>query len=80
MIREIIGSQKNKDQLPDFFRSNGEVINDYLEIASGFNNFFSQIGPNLASEIGDSESSYESFLFEPNPVNFEFSRISEIDI
>ena len=80
VIREIIGSQKNKDQLPDFFRSNGEVINDYLEIASGFNNFFSQIGPNLASEIGDSESSYESFLFEPNPVNFEFSRISEIDI
>ena len=41
---------------------------------------FSQIGPKLASEIGISNVSFETFLPMSNPVNFEFSRISEIDI
>ena len=80
VIREIIGSKKQKDQLPDFFRSDGRIISDYLEIANGFNNFFSQVGPNLASEIGVSELHYESYLGRSNPISFEFSRISEIDI
>ena len=35
-------------QLPDFFRNNGEVINDYLEIADGSSHFsLSQIVPKL---------------------------------
>ena len=51
-----------------------------MEIANGFNNFFSQVGPNLASEIEQSDVSYDSFLSDNNPVNFNFSRISETDI
>ena len=69
-----------KDKLPDFFKENNQIIRDYLEIANGFNDFFSQIGPKLASEIGISNVSFETFLPMSNPVNFEFSRISEIDI
>ena len=33
VIREIIGTKKEKGQLPDFFRENGNRITDYLEIA-----------------------------------------------
>ena len=55
LIREIIGSKKNKNLLPDFFKENGQIITDYLEIANGFNNFFSQVGPKRASEIGPSD-------------------------
>ena len=51
-----------------------------MAIANGFNEFFSQVGPNLASEIGDSNVSFESFLSERNPTDFSFSRISETDI
>ena len=80
VIREIIGTKKEKAQFPDFFRENGNIISDYLEIANGFNNFFSQVGPNLASEIELSDVSYDSFLSDNNPVNFNFSRISETDI
>ena len=80
LIREIIGSKKDKHQLPDLFKDNGQIITDYLEIANGFNQFFSQVGPNLASEIEPSEVSFDTFLLENNPVNFEFSRISEVDI
>ena len=80
VIREIIGTKKEKSQLPDFFRENGNIITDYLEIANGFNTFFSQVGPKLASEIEPSDVSYDSFLLDENPVNFSFSRISETDI
>ena len=80
VIREIIGSNKVKNQIPDFFKENNQIIRDYLDIANGFNDFFSQVGPKLASEIGISNVSFETFLKESNPVNFEFSRISETDI
>ena len=55
LIREIIGTQKDKNQLPDFFKDNGQIITDNFEIANGFNKFFAQIGPNLASEVGQSD-------------------------
>ena len=49
VIREIIGTKKEKSHLPDFFRENGNIITDYLEIANGCNTFCSQVGPRLAS-------------------------------
>ena len=80
MIREIIGTKKDKNKLPYFFKDNGPIITDNLEIANGFHKFFAQIVPNLASEVGQSDVSFESILFDENPLNFEFSRISEVDI
>ena len=80
VIREIIGSKKERSQIPDFFRDNNQLVKDNLDIANGFNNFFSQVGPKLASEIGLSDVSFDSFLSESNPLNFEFHRISETDI
>ena len=77
VIKEIIGSNKMKNQIPDIFKENDQIIKEYLEIANGFNNFFSQVGPTLASEIENANTSFEDFLSESNPVNFEFSRISE---
>ena len=80
VIREIIGSKKEKDQLPDFFRDNNDIITNYMDIANGFNNFFSQVGPKLASDIEQSDIPFDSFLSDDNPVDFKFSRISETDI
>ena len=80
LIREIIGSNKEKSQLPDFFRDNGQLIKDNINIANGFNEFFSQVGPKLASDIGQSDVSFDSFLSDSNPIDFEFHKISETDI
>ena len=80
VIRKVIGSNKQKDQLPNFFKQNGQLIYDTMEIANGFNNFFAGIGPKLASDIEPSDINFESFLGNPNPTSFEFSKISEIDI
>ena len=80
VIREIIGSKKDKAQLPEFFKDNDNVITEYLDIANGFNNFFSTVGPKLASNIEESDVQFDSFLSESNPVSFNFSKISETDI
>ena len=80
LIKEVIGSSKQKDQLPNFFQKNGQIINDTLEIANGFNTFFAGIGPKLASEIDHSDTNFDVFLNGRNPNSFNFSRISEMDI
>ena len=80
VIREVIGTKKQKDQIPEFFKENGQFINDYLEIANGFNTFFSQIGPKLASDIPASDTCFKDFLHDRNDNEFKFSKISEIDI
>ena len=80
LIRDIVGSNKSKEQLPTYFQQNGKNVSDYLEIANGFNTFFSDIGPKLASEIGATNKSFQTFMPEGNPNSFKFSRISEIDI
>ena len=72
MIREIIGTKKDKNQLPDFFKDNGQIIKDNLEIANGFNKFFAQIGPNLASEVGQSDVPFESFLSDKKKLILNF--------
>ena len=77
VIRDIIGAKSEKSQIPDYFRTDNNIATDNLDIANGFNNFFSQIGPNLASEIPESESTYEESLRDSNPVSFNFSKISE---
>ena len=79
-IREVIGCNNQKSQLPDFFRCNGEILRDYLEIANGFNDFYSEVGPKLASEIENTNLTFDSYLTDRNEINFEFSRISEIVI
>ena len=60
--------------------NNGQFINDYLEIANGFNTFFSQVGPKLASGIPQSDTYFKDYLPNSNTETFVFSRISEIDI
>ena len=46
VIREVIGSNKQKDQIPNFFRQNDQVISEILEIANGFNTFLLELGQN----------------------------------
>ena len=80
VIKEILGMKKCKDQIPDFFRENGNIVKDYLEISNGFNNFFSSVGKNLADKIPNTNVDFETFLSDRNDTNFEFSKISEVDI
>ena len=80
VIKELLGMKKHKDQIPNFFRENENVINDYLDISNGFNTFFSQIGPKLAADIPAPNCCFKTFLSDRNESDFKFSKISETDI
>ena len=61
LIREVIGTNRQKDQIPNFFRCNGQILTDYLEITNGFNTFFSQVGPKLATNIPPSDANFNDY-------------------
>ena len=73
-INDVLHKSYNKQEFPDKFKLNGSILTDHGEIASQFNNYFTNIGPTLASKIGQHGntshlSSQENFpcslFFEP---------------
>ena len=50
-INELIGRGKQKAYIPDFFMKGNNKITGNDKIAENFNNFFTEIGPDLANKI-----------------------------
>ena len=80
LIRDVIGAQtKNRENLPNFFKQNNDILSDPSDIANGFNDFFAGIGPQLAQEIQPTTKSYRSYLKSCDSV-FKFTSVSEATI
>ena len=78
LIRDVIGSRaKKRENLPNFFRENNEILSNPLDIANGFNDFFAGIGPNLAEAIQPSSRSFRSYMDQCDSI-FKFSSISQV--
>ena len=78
LIREVIGSKKTqKDSLPDYFIENNSILCDPPSIANGFDDFFVNIGPELASKIPDSSKHFLDYLGPSNDDSFIFSYVSQ---
>ena len=75
-IREVIGKKKHRENIPAFFKQNGNTITGALEIAEGFNSFFAGIGPELADSITPSNINFDSFLSPGIDEEFIFKRIT----
>lgn len=71
-INILFGRASKKSTLPDSFIINDVSVSDNLTIANCFNKFFTQIGENLANEIGDSVHSFSSYLKNKISHNFSF--------
>ena len=50
LINEIINKKKSRSELPSNFLKEDNLISDPLEIANYFNEYFVNIGPNLAKK------------------------------
>ena len=74
MINKVLGRTHNKSSNP--FLSNQKILSGALEIAEGFNNFFADIGPNLAKKIQNSKFSFADFLPAEVPHNFTFQNVT----
>ena len=55
--------------IPETFVSQGKVLSEDVEISEDFNNFFSNIGPNLAKKIPSSKNKFSDYLSEETKEN-----------
>ena len=62
--------------IPDFFKSNGSLINGTKNICEGFNDFFVEIGPKLAQKIQKSQTDYSNFLGTAKNYNLKFNKVT----
>ena len=51
ILNEVINKHKNKPTYPEYFIKNNKRISKKDDIANGFNNFFTNVGSNLAKHI-----------------------------
>ena len=77
LIREVSCTKvRQRDKIPDFFRHQGRILCDPIDIANEFNKYFTEIGPNLAEKIPKSTKSFSDFLGSRNESDFQFSELS----
>ena len=69
--------KSKKDEIRELEKDNKNII-DSKEIADCFNDYFTNIGPNLASKINNIPISPTSYLKNRVETDFEFNPISEI--
>ena len=78
LVREVSCTRKGQArQLPEYFRYQGNTIRSPQEIANNFNQFFTEIGPQLADKIPKSKKHLKDFLSTPSPLDFQFTELSE---
>ena len=77
-ISEVLNKKPLKNNFPKLFNINNEQVNDKRTIADKFNEFFVNIGPNLASRISPNPTkSYRNYLRNPTSLTFSFKQINE---
>ena len=80
-IKEIINNSSSQPSLPDYFQEDGTRISNCNDIANRFNNYFVNIGPNLAKKISKPANlSFKKFLKSPSSHLFKFDPVEHSDI
>jgi len=76
-IKEIMNKNQNVKGTPKYFLLRGFQISDHKSIANEFNNFFVNIGPNLASNITTVQNkTFKDYLRPRSSKEFKFQRVN----
>lgn len=75
-IKTALGTKKDKTTMPEAFVENDQIIKGDLNIANGFNTFFSEIGPKLSRKIEEPNKSFKDYLKNRVQNDFVFEHIS----
>ena len=82
-LNELLNKKRKNRELPrEFFESNSSnTIQDPLEIANKFNEYFVNVGPKLAEKIRtDSDASYHNYLSNKNQNSMFLEPTTEVEI
>ena len=82
VLNTIINKQFNAPEYPTYFVSNNAQISENKAIANGFNNYFTNVGFNLAKKISspDKDVSIYDFLWEGCNGSMFLSPVDEQEI
>ena len=61
ILNNIINKRTKPQPKPHYFTQNNAKICGKENIANGFNDFFTNVGPNLAAKIGQSDKHFKDF-------------------
>ena len=77
-IKKVIDPSSKDNEYPEEFLINNQNINNPELIANKFNNYFINIGPDLARKIpAIQNASFEDYLTPTNELNFQFNSVDE---
>jgi hypothetical protein len=77
-INEVLHRTANKSHLPNYFKINDEFVTNPKQIADKFNDFFVNLGPNLAKNIDVKDKpTFDSYLKNKPATKFHFNTITE---
>jgi hypothetical protein len=80
-IKDIINKNSRSKQYPDYFIDNGTKTTDPAQIAKNFNNFFINIGPDLATSINTPPNKhFTDYLTNPCAHSFCFKNVNKDEI
>ena len=80
MINNVLNKRSKKPPGSDSFLVNGTTVDDPRHIAEHFNDFFTNIGPNLASKIPDSRLNPTDFIEGDYPNSLFITPITKSEL
>ena len=80
LINEVINKRKTKTMLPKTFNQEGIEISDPVEIAEHFNDYFVNVGPNLAKNIEQPDINFKSFMSRNHEESFFLLPVTEDEV
>ena len=80
-LKDILNKKKRKSKFPAYFLCKNKHVSGAQNIANKFNEYFTNIGPDLASSIDTSNKApFDSYLNTPCPNSFLFQYTDPADI
>ena len=77
-IKSLLNRVRVKSEFPEYFMIENKLVSDKSTLSNKFNEFYTNIGPNLAKEINIASSkSFRSYLKSSNKKNFDFVDVTE---
>ena len=79
-INEVLLKAKKANDLPSYLMIENEKIENNLEIATKFNDFFVNIGPTLSEKIKSPNKSFTSYLKQKISFTFRFATLTPEEV
>ena len=79
-INHLLNRTENKNNFPEFFMHNGSVYRGMVDIACGFNNYFVNVGPNLAAAMPSTDLSSVTLPRLNLPNSFALTPTNPIEV